>query len=321
MNFPEDIIARLSSLYTGEKIADVETLTDGWETEILGYQLVESGRRHVVRIFNADGIEKASQEFAALQKLHALGYPVPMVHHFDEAPPPFFTMDRIAGTTLGDVMLAADPERAHELGTRFCQVMVDLHALKWEDYFDYPFQSHDPFAFIDNKIIEYQTAIDRFNMTDEFRPLMDWVRANRVPCMKLSIAHNDLHPWNVLLTPDDRLFVIDWTNIEIADPRYDLAWTLLLSTAYLNQAISDQFLAGYRRLSGNFVRHMEYFRVLAVLRRLGSIVISIMVGPEQMGMNPAALERMHDTHHLRFLHDLLVQDTGVRLPSVERLLD
>ncbi len=321
---PTEIASKLASFYPAETIIDIEELTDGWETEIFAFRLLESDRRHIVRIFNDDE-PKARWEFDTMGKLSTLGYPVPTVHHFADEESPFdgpcFTMDWIEGQQLGGQILAADQQRGRQLAAQFCQLIVDLHALEWETLFEYPFNSRDPFAFIDAKLAEYQQAIKHFSLT-EAEPVLEWLRLRRdeVPCMRLSITHNDLHPWNVLLTPQDHMFVIDWPNAEIADPRYDLAWTLLLIGAYTNPQIADQLLEAYRDLSGHFVQHMDYFRVLAILRRLGTILISLQIGADQLGMREEATARMRDKNHMQVLRDLLVQDTGLRLPSVEQLL-
>ncbi len=45
-------------------------------------------------------------------------------------------------------------------------------------------------------------------------------------------VHWDYHPGNVLLRDDSSAVVIDWTQIDVSDPRFDLAWTLLLVSSY-----------------------------------------------------------------------------------------
>lgn len=47
-----------------------------------------------------------------------------------------------------------------------------------------------------------------------------------------ALLHLDLHPLNVILTPDRGPVVIDWTNAAAGDPAYELAHTLItLATA------------------------------------------------------------------------------------------
>jgi Phosphotransferase enzyme family len=53
-----------------------------------------------------------------------------------------------------------------------------------------------------------------------------------------SVLHLDLHPLNVIVTPDRGPVVIDWTNAAAGDPAFDLARTLVtLGTAEIPGAL------------------------------------------------------------------------------------
>jgi aminoglycoside phosphotransferase (APT) family kinase protein len=63
-------------------------------------------------------------------------------------------------------------------------------------------------------------------------PAPDWLPAPRTlreaePGGTGSVLHLDLHPLNVILTPDRGPVVIDWTNAAAGDPALDLALTLV----------------------------------------------------------------------------------------------
>ncbi|HET9172897.1 MAG TPA: aminoglycoside 3'-phosphotransferase/choline kinase family protein [Actinospica sp.] len=65
------------------------------------------------------------------------------------------------------------------------------------------------------------------------------------------MMHQDLHPLNVILTPDRGPVVIDWTNAAAGDPAYDLARTLVtVGTADLRPSPA----IAARRL---FLRHLR----------------------------------------------------------------
>ena len=44
---------------------------------------------------------------------------------------------------------------------------------------------------------------------------------------------------NVILKPDGAAVVIDWTQIQVSDPRFDLGWTLLLVGAYTTDDVRE----------------------------------------------------------------------------------
>jgi aminoglycoside phosphotransferase (APT) family kinase protein len=63
-------------------------------------------------------------------------------------------------------------------------------------------------------------------------PVPDWLQAPRAlrdthPAGTGSVMHLDLHPLNVILTPDRGPVVIDWTNAACGEPAFDLAYTIV----------------------------------------------------------------------------------------------
>ena len=67
---------------------------------------------------------------------------------------------------------------------------------------------------------------------------------------------------------------------------------------------------------------LNEFVVLACIRRLFSISVSLSDGAEKMGMRPeaAATMRTQAAAHRR-IYDLLVSITSLRMPEFEQLLD
>ena len=115
--------------------------------------------------------------------------------------------------------------------------------------------------------------------------------------------------------------MIDWTQIQVSDPRFDLAWTLILVGAAEGWAWRDRILAEYERVAGAPIQELEWFEVAACGKRLFSVVVSFAAGPEALGMRPEAVELMRQQlGALRNVYDLFVARTGLRLRDVERLL-
>ena len=118
-----------------------------------------------------------------------------------------------------------------------------------------------------------------------------------------------------------RLSVIDWTNAEIADYRYDLAWTLLLQGMYDGWALRDLILADYEVCLGRPVEGLAVFEAFACARRLLSMLVSLTQGAEAMGMRAGAANVMRgQIRHLENLYTLLCARTGLTLPEVGALL-
>jgi aminoglycoside phosphotransferase (APT) family kinase protein len=115
--------------------------------------------------------------------------------------------------------------------------------------------------------------------------------------------------------------VIDWTQIQVSDSRFDLAWTLMLVGAAEGWHWRDRMLAEYERLAGAPVQELEWFEVAACSKRLFSVFVSFAAGPETLGMRREAVDLMRRQFPaLRSVYELLVARTGLRLANIEEML-
>jgi aminoglycoside phosphotransferase (APT) family kinase protein len=285
----------------------------------------------VLRIYPGnDARDKSQREYDGLQVLYRAGYPVPQVFalEHDNSPfegRPFLLMERITGEMMWPVLDRSQPDRAAELITQFCELFVQLHNLDWRVFVSA--QDHlcyqEPYVFIDAFLNQLQAVAKPFPELNDFLPVIDWLSDQRdqVPCLHPAPVHWDFHPNNVILKPDGSAVVIDWTQIQVSDPRFDLGWTLLLVGIYNDQNIRDLILTEYQRIAGITVAQLPYFDVASCVKRLGTVMISISAGADSMGMRSDAVAMMRrDFPALQKVYDLMIDHTGIRVPVVERLL-
>jgi Ser/Thr protein kinase RdoA (MazF antagonist) len=151
-------------------------------------------------------------------------------------------------------------------------------------------------------------------------PVLSWLRdrSASVPCARLSVLHGDYHEANLLLAEDGSPAIIDWGGSRIGDRRCDLAWTLLLVATGRLPELRPILLHEYERLAGRELERLEYFDVLAAMRRLLNTSISASHGAESLGMRPGAEARMQqDSTHLAAVYTLLVERTGIMLAEFD----
>jgi aminoglycoside phosphotransferase (APT) family kinase protein len=77
------------------------------------------------------------------------------------------------------------------------------------------------------------------------------------------------------------MVVIDWTGLQLSDPRFDLAWTLMLISAYQGSQWRQSFLEAYERHAGELLENLEFFDVAACTRRLYSIAVRSLQVPRK----------------------------------------
>ena len=318
----------------GVRVSDLTNITIGWESEMYSFAVEygPAGERQreelVMRIYpGRDAHHKSGREFHGMSQLHKVGYPVPQVLLLerDRSPfgKPFIIMEKIKGRVMMSLWASSPQEKQWELLTLFCKLLVQLHTLEWR-----PFvrdgaraDTQDTYAFVDCELDKRRSRLTRFPVAG-FAPVMEWLEARRdqVPCLHPSLIHGDFHPDNILLRDDGSAIVIDWTQVGISDPRFDLAWTLLLASTHANVTLSDLMLQEYERLVGAAIEQLDYFQVFACLKRLYGVTASYSYGPENLGMRPDALATMGTLiDAFKKVYDLLLEKTGIRVTEVEKL--
>jgi len=116
------------------------------------------------------------------------------------------------------------------------------------------------------------------------------------------MIHGDFHLGNIV-EDNKRYTVIDWTNGQLGDPRYDLAWSLMLQKIYISERYADVFRSAY--LLGNDIQQeeLEVFEAMACLRwilltRIGGV-------PKE----PSTIKRVTRLiSNNRFLKELVLSD-------------
>lgn len=94
---------------------------------------------------------------------------------------------------------------------------------------------------------------------------------------KFNLGHNDLQPFNIIVTDEKRAVFIDWDNLQIAPPEFDLVkmkyWTVVGKDGYFTHKSEeyDAFLSGYLETAGvNLDQELLRFCELAWLLRVAS---------------------------------------------------
>lgn len=314
------------------EMRDFVKLTDGWETEVFAFAIAYGAtaqRTHedlILRMYPGDDAhEKSEKEFNAIGQLHKAGYAVPQVMLLEQDATilgkPFLIMQKIDGRPLGNVIAESSDERKQALLDLFCKLYIELHTLDWRPFVpdSLSFEKENP---IEAWLESAQEMLHHFQ-TSEFDPALDWLRerAAEIQPGRISILHWDYHQYNVLLTKDDDAFVIDWGGIEVGDFRFDLAWTLLLSSTYGSPEMRDILLDKYRHFADYAIEQIEYFEVAACVRRLFSISASLGEGADKLGMRPEAVEQMKGSSaHIANVHARLQDLAGISVPAIETLL-
>jgi aminoglycoside phosphotransferase (APT) family kinase protein len=325
----QDYFARLSPALLHPRVDPPVRLAASWGSELLLFAL-ESGppaqrRREelILRLYAGDDAPaRAAHDLRTLTLLRDAHYPVPGVRAAElSASPlgsPFVVMERIAGQALGRLLLAPSPPADRDLLlTRFAALLASLHALDWRPFAagEAPPPDAEPFIFVDRWLRGAHEQASRFPELG-FLPAFPWLSALRdeMPCERPSLTHHDFHPGNVIVRAGGEQVVIDWSGSTVSDPRFDLAWTLLLLQAHWGPASREQTLREYERLRGAPVERLHHFEAFACARAISELGFVVATG----ALRPA--DRESRRRGATCAYGLLRERGAPRLPVIERLL-
>jgi aminoglycoside phosphotransferase (APT) family kinase protein len=339
----------------GLRVGPLANITSGWESDLYAFTLHDAGAQAqhqirsealVLRLHAGESAaRKAGHEARSLSLLAQQGYPVPKVRlALTDAAVlgrPGLILERIAGEPMWDLLSRAHGMEAAALVDDFGRLFAALHRLDWRPFaalyapgpWDRPDPSAaqawaervaaDPFAFADRTLAEGKQLVTAYPQL-ELEPVLAWLSARRdsAACASPAVVHRDFHPANVLLRAQaGGPVVIDWTAAAVADPREDLAWTLLLAGSYAGAEAEAGIRAAYERHRGEAVEGLDWFEVVACARRLSDVAISLSAGAEQRGMRAGATDMMRaQLGAVRHAAQRLELRTGLRAPGVERWL-
>jgi aminoglycoside phosphotransferase (APT) family kinase protein len=270
----------------------------------------------------AEAAARARREFQALGRLANAGYPVPQVGRLLLEPSPFerpvITTERTSGRSLASAITETDGDhRGH--WRLFCRLLVELHALDWR-----PFVAgaadREPRASSIAWLAQLRETIDRREL-QALGPVLEWLddRRTSVPSERLSVVHGDFRPEHVLVRRDGGAVVTDWTHVDVADARFDLAWTLLRVGIAGNPARRRLVLDEYQRQAGRRIEDLDFFEVAAGLRYLAGC-LGLPTAPAASGGQEASGDPRRQLPRLRAVYSLVRARTGLRLRDIARRL-
>ncbi|MEK3878316.1 aminoglycoside phosphotransferase family protein [Paenibacillus sp. FSL M7-0420] len=118
--------------------------------------------------------------------------------------------------------------------------------------------------------------VPRYNFADYFFPA--WAEQPEIRTLALELAeraeltahqliHGDYHLGNILEAAG-AFTIIDWTNVQLGDPRYDIAWSILLFRVYAGERFAGVYRSAFIDQSSYSPAELERFEALAALRWL-----------------------------------------------------
>jgi aminoglycoside phosphotransferase (APT) family kinase protein len=209
-------------------------LSGGFDTTILGFRLTGappdwSGPLILRVMTRADQGPRVLREAAVHAALVRAGFPAPRVllHDTDVAPLglPFLVMERLPGETMWSALAKAGPLAFLAMPRQLAELQARLHregggALR----------ECAQALGLDPLVMGVQADVERLHRRIAreklagLLPAADWLVAHfPAPVQAEVICHGDFHPLNIMMDGGRISGVIDWANVVLGEPAYDIA--------------------------------------------------------------------------------------------------
>ncbi len=221
------------------------SLDSGLEAEVM--KIAAPTADYVLKVWNKASKPNVHAQYQILSALFTHGSSV--------SEPVGWGTNRNGDSTLltsydGMPVQTVDPGKLAKL----VQILADIHKLPLED-------------FIGDRLPRYEFIdyfFPRIEEHPDIRILLEELlqRADMKPSC---LIHGDYHLGNILETKD-KLTVIDWTNAQWGDPRYDVAWSIIIMWIFASEEQADMYRAACCAEYRYEEHDLELFEAIACLR-------------------------------------------------------
>jgi aminoglycoside phosphotransferase (APT) family kinase protein len=246
-------------------------LSGGFDTTILAFRLngapADWERPLILRIMrHADQAPRVLREAAVHAALVQAGFPAPRVllHDTDLAPLglPFLVMERLPGQTMWSAAAKAGVPAFLAMPRRLAELQARLHRLGGD-----ALRESARALGVDPAVMGVRADIERLHRRiareglTALLPGADWLIGHFPPPVQAEvICHGDFHPLNIMMDGDRLSGVLDWANVVIGEPAYDVA--ALRTVAFY----ADPGVPAWARGAANVARRLMVHRFMSVYR-------------------------------------------------------
>ena len=233
------------------------------------------------------------------------GYPTPRVvlDGFDEGlGGSFMIMERadgvalLEGLAIGSALLGL-PKILRRVARQLSIAAVQLHDLDPQ-----PIAESLEAAGVDVASLGVESRLDEIRAAAGvpfagFTELVAWLESRRPALTPAVVCHGDIHPFNMLMTPDESFTLLDWTNANLCRREYDVGFTAALlhtapvevpriaerPVAAIMGTLARRFIDTYRRMAPINLDVVEWFETLQYGRCLAAVAMAPIINDGIVG--------------------------------------
>ncbi|WP_079413269.1 aminoglycoside phosphotransferase family protein [Paenibacillus ferrarius] len=234
-------------LLNQQTMLTLQPIEQGFEAEVV--KINSENESFVLKVWSKSSKPDIRFQFHLLNALHDRGVPVSMPIGWGINP----NADQVLATSFnGMPVLKVNAKKMAVIAKILSQIhKIDIVEIEKIQVPKYDFQAYF-YPRIEDHSDLYQLLVHLIQMAN--------IRHD-------TIIHGDFHLRNIV-EENERYTVIDWTNGQLGDRRYDFAWSFILKMIYVTERYAVAFRNAYLLENNIKLEELEIFEALAYLRWL-----------------------------------------------------
>jgi Ser/Thr protein kinase RdoA (MazF antagonist) len=224
----------------------ITPLAPGLEAEV--FKITTDNSSYVLKVWSKSSKPDVQYQYQLLNALFVRGISV--------SEPLGWGIDRQSNKVLltpfdGTPIVNVNPQMLTELA----HILSQIHKTPIADLEESHIRKYDFVDYFYGGIGEFPVLLDALT------PLVE-----RISAKQESMIHGDYNLGNILEAANSKFTIIDWTNGQLGDPRYDLAWASLLLRIYTSERYYSLFVSAYLLENPLAQEQLEVFDAIACIR-------------------------------------------------------
>ena len=237
----------LDKLLSQEDILTVHPMNQGFEAEVM--KISSENESYVLKVWNKESKPDVRFQIHLLHALVERGLSVPL--------PVGWGINSNSAQVLLTTFNGSPIRKANEqLMVHMASILVQMHQIDVNELGNIQLPKYDFLDYFFPGAGEHR---------DIYQALVSLHSLVKIKQERL--IHGDFHFENIV-EEDGGCTVIDWTNGQLGDPRYDFAWALTLQKIYISERSAEAFRSAYLSELDICPKELDVFEALACLRWL-----------------------------------------------------
>lgn len=233
------------SLFGQGDTTNITPLESGLEADVFMISTLKS--KYVLKIWCRVSKPDISVQYKLLESMYNQGIPV--------SKPFGWGMDVNNNQVLLTSFDGTSIQKVNKLKlTKFANILTEIHKFKLDTLGSITIPRYD---FVDY----FFPGIDE--QLDIKEILIQLVKDTKIE--QNCLIHGDYNLGNILES-EDKYTIIDWTNIQVGDPRFDIAWSMIIIRIYISEKYSSIYRSIFLTKNKYTEDELERFEALACLR-------------------------------------------------------